>query len=153
MSALQLEGRMKRIAIAAVAVVAALAAAALARSVSYRAVPYSHANVTINAQSIQLKSGKLICRFLVINGTDQLMTIDKNQITAKLPDGRVLPRELGVFGKYAKPANVSPGLSHALDLDFKLGDVPFAVDLDFAHGFIVGGKPIALPALSVQPTG
>src|SRR3569832_1514773 len=71
---------------------------------------YEHRGVLITPLKIYLKGKKLWFELNVINNTGKLLTIDKNQITLKL-EGAELPREQGVFGKFAKPHLVNPGLS------------------------------------------
>jgi hypothetical protein len=130
-----------------------LAGTALADEVIYTGEPYSHDGITVNAEKIWLKKGKLWMKLLVINGTDKLLLIDKNQIQAKLADGRTLSREIGVFAGHGSPHTISPGLSHALNVEYQIGDLPLQVQLQFEHGFLVGGKPFALPPYIASPTG
>lgn len=78
---------------------------------------------------------------------------DKEQIQAQTPDGRVMARERSVFAGTAKPSAVMPGLSQPLWVEYKIGEVPLRVSLLFKHGFILDGKPFALPDYVVDPTG
>jgi hypothetical protein len=126
---------------------------ALAGEMVYSAEPYSHDGITVNAQQIFLKKGKIWFKLLVINGTDKLLMIDKNQIMCRLPDGRTLAREVSVFAGHGTPHEVAPGLSHPLYVEYKIGDLPLQAKLQFDHGFILGGKPIVLPEYVASPLG
>jgi hypothetical protein len=126
---------------------------AFAGEVIYTAQPYSFHGVTINAQKIFLKGNKLWLRLLVINGTGKLLTMDKTQMQGRLQSGAVIPREAGVFGKYAKPNIINPGLSHELNIEFTIGPVPQPLSLILRQGLIVDGKSLPLPDYPVRPIG
>ena len=131
--------------------VVAAAGLAHAKEVTYAAKEYSHNKISVNVTKVWLKGDKIWFKLTVINGTDKLLVFDKEQIQAKTPDGRVFARERSVFAGRAKPATVGPGLSEPLWVEYKIGDVPLEVALQFKQGFILDGKPIALPEFIVDP--
>ncbi len=112
---------------------------------------YSHQGITIQPKEIYFDGGKLTVRVIVINETGKSLSLDKAQIQLRVGDS-ILPRDEGVFGKFAKPALVAPGLSHPLYIDFRLA-APGPVKLVLAHGFIVDGQSLPLPDLPIAPLG
>jgi hypothetical protein len=130
--------------------VLALAGSAFAQTVPYTGRPYEHDGVTVNTDRVLHRYGKLWVKLIVINGTDKLLLVDKNQIQAKLPDGRALSRALSLFATRGHPHAIAPGLSHPLWVEYKI-DLPLEVKLDFAHGFLLAGKPLPLPEYVVSP--
>jgi hypothetical protein len=82
-----------------------------------------------------------------------MLTVDRNQITGKLPDGSVKNRSQGTFAKWGSqaPYQIGPGLSHELNIEF---DVPSKDLIQVAmqlHGFVVDGKSVELPDLIAVP--
>lgn len=128
-------------------------ASAWAGEVSYAAAPYENQGVQLNISKIFHKSGKVWFRWIVINKTGRVLTIDKNQIQCQLPDGRVTTRALGVFGKYAKPSSIAAGLSAELNIECQVGDVPQPVAVLLRQGFIVEGQSLPLPDYQAVPGG
>ena len=138
---------------AVVALVLAASALAFAGEIAYSAVPYDHDKVTVNAEKIWLKGDKVWFKLRVMNGTDKVLIFDKEQIQAKLPDGRVLSRARSIFAGQAKPSTVLPGGSQPLWVEYVIGKTPLSVSLLFSHGFVLDGKPLALPDFAANPTG
>ncbi len=138
-----------------VAAAAVLLAAGLvfAGDIVYAAQPYQANGITVSAEKIWLKKDKIWFRLRVMNGTDKVLMFDKEQMQAKLPDGRVLARARSVFAGQAKPATVLPGGSAPLWLEYVIGTTPLQVSLLFQHGFVLDGKPIALPDFVANPVG
>jgi hypothetical protein len=56
-----------------------------------------------------------------------------------------------VFGKFAKPHIINAGLSHDLNVEYVIGEVPKPAALLFKRGFIVDGKSLPLPDFHVVP--
>lgn len=143
-----------RIAGAAVAGGAVLAAPAMARAdVVYSTSQYEHNGVVLMTDKVFLKGKKLYLRLRVINKTGKLLTVDKRQLQLKLSTGALLMREEGVFGKFAKPNNIDPGLSHDLNIEFMAGEIPLPAALILKEGFIVEGKALPLPEFAITPAG
>ncbi|HEX8950980.1 MAG TPA: hypothetical protein VF945_03995 [Polyangia bacterium] len=145
---------MNRLNFAAVlALVLAVSGLAFAGEITYSAQPYEHDKVTVSAEKIWLKGDKVWFKLRVMNGTDKVLIFDKEQIQAKLPDGRVLARARSVFAGQAKPSMVMPGGSQPLWVEYVIGKTPLQVSLQFSHGFVLDGKPISLPDFVAGPTG
>ncbi|HEX6835713.1 MAG TPA: hypothetical protein VF334_04030 [Polyangia bacterium] len=138
---------------AVIALVLAASAVAFAGEITYSAQPYDHDKVTVTAEKIWLKGDKVWFKLRVMNGTDKVLIFDKEQIQAKLPDGRVLSRARSVFAGQAKPSMVMPGGSQPLWVEYVIGKTPLQVSLLFSHGFVLDGKPISLPDFVAGPTG
>lgn len=136
---------------AVILLVLASSALAFAGEITYRALPYEHERVTIAPERIVLKGNKVWFKLRVINGTDRVLIFDKEQIQAKLPDGRVLARARSIFAVQAKPASVMPGDSQPLWVEYVIGRVPLQVSLVFSHGFVLAGKPLPLPDFVATP--
>lgn len=137
----------------AAALVLAASGLAFAGEINYSAAPYEHDKVTVTPEKIWLKGDKIWFKLRVMNGTDKVLMFDKEQLQAKLPDGRVLSRARSVFAGTAKPATVIPGGSAPLWVEYVIGKVPLQVSLLFSHGFILDGKPISLPDFVASPQG
>jgi hypothetical protein len=119
----------------------------------YSAPTYANHQITINAEKIWYKKDKVWFKLRVLNGTDKVLTFDKEQIQAKTPDGRVMSRERSVFAGQAKPSTVMPGGSADLWVEYKVGSVPVEVSLQLDHGFVLNGKPLSLPRYTAKPLG
>jgi hypothetical protein len=141
----------KSVAVAALVLVAS--GLALAGEISYTAQPYEHDKITVAPERIWLKGDKVWFKLRVMNGTDKVLVFDKEQIQAKLPDGRVLSRARSIFAGQAKPSTVLPGGSQPLWVEYVIGKTPLQVSLIFSHGFVLDGKPIALPDFVANPGG
>lgn len=129
-----------------------LAPPVLAAETSYTAAPYEHLGVVIQADRIFLKKDKIYFRLRVINNTGKFMMIDKDQFQIQVA-GAALSREKGVFGKYAKPRLLNPGLSQALDVEFRIGTYPSPVALVLERGIVVDSRPLKLPNFKARPIG
>lgn len=131
-----------------------LGGSALASQTPYSGPPaYDHEGVTVTVEQIFLKGSKLWVRLNVINHGHGVLVIDKNQIQAQLGDGRSLGRAMGTFGHNAQPANLMPGMAHALYVEYEIGKQPQPVTLRFDRGFYLDGKPVALPPYALIPLG
>ena len=124
---------------------------AFAGEINYSAAPYDHEKISITPEKIFLKGDKIWFKLRVANGSDKVVMFDKEQIQAKLPDGRVMARARSVFAGQAKPSTVIPGGSQPLWVEYVIGKVPLQVSLQLGHGFILDGKPIALPDFVANP--
>lgn len=138
---------------AVIALVLAASAVAFAGEIAYSAQPYAHDKITVAPEKIWLKGDKVWFKLRVMNGTDKVLIFDKEQIQAKLPDGRVLSRARSVFAGQAKPSMVMPGGSQPLWVEYVIGKTPLQVSLQFSHGFVLDGKPISLPDFVASPSG
>jgi hypothetical protein len=139
--------------VAVIAFVLAASAVAFAGEITYSAQPYAHDKITVAAEKIWLKGDKVWFKLRVMNGSDKVLVFDKEQIQAKLPDGRVLSRARSIFAGQAKPSTVLPGGSQPLWVEYVIGKTPLSVSLLFSHGFVLDGKPIALPDFVANPSG
>jgi hypothetical protein len=137
----------------AMALVLVASSLALAGEVTYSAAPYEHEKITVSAEKIWLKGDKVWFKLRVANASDKVVIFDKEQIQAKLPDGRVLARARSVFAGQAKPSTVLPGGSQPLWVEYVIGKVPLQVSLLFAHGFVLDGKALPLPDFVASPQG
>ncbi len=137
--------------LAAVAILSAVSSVALAGDIVYSAQPYEHEKITVAAEKIWLKGDKVWFKLRVMNGSDKVVIFDKEQIQAKLPDGRVLARARSVFAGQAKPSSVMPGGSQPLWVEYVIGKMPLQVALQFNHGWVKDGKPIELPEFIAGP--
>ena len=145
---------MKRLqSVAVLALVLVASAVAFAGEITYSAQPYEHDKITVAPEKIWLKGDKVWFKLRVMNGTDKVLIFDKEQIQAKLPDGRVLSRARSVFAGQAKPSTVLPGGSQPLWVEYVIGKTPLQVSLMFSHGFVLDGKPITLPDFVAGPSG
>ena len=136
-----------------IALVLAASGLAFAGEIGYSAQPYDHDKITVAAEKIWLKGDKVWFKLRVMNGSDKVLIFDKEQIQAKLPDGRVLSRARSVFAGQAKPSTVLPGGSQPLWVEYVIGKTPLQVSLLFSHGFVLDGKPISLPDFVAGPSG
>lgn len=138
-------------------VVAALLLAAsglaFAGEIGYSAAPYTNEKITVTPEKIWLKGDKVWFKLRVMNGSDKILMFDKEQLQAKLPDGRVLSRARSVFAGQAKPSTVLPGGTQPLWVEYVIGKTPMQVTLLFGHGFVLDGKPLALPDFVASPQG
>ena len=135
------------------ALLVAASGLAIAGEITYSAAPYTNEKITVAPEKIWLKGDKVWFKLRVMNGSDKILMFDKEQIQAKLPDGRVLSRARSVFAGQAKPSTVLPGGSQPLWVEYVIGKTPMQVSLLFGHGFVLDGKPIALPDFVASPTG
>src|SRR4051812_42185442 len=133
------------------ALILAASSVAFAGEISYAAQPYEHDKITVAAEKIWLKGDKIWFKLRVMNGSDKVVIFDKEQLQAKLPDGRVLSRARSVFAGQAKPSTVLPGGSQPLWVEYVIGKTPLQVSLLFNHGFILDGKPVSLPDFVASP--
>jgi len=136
---------------AVIALVLAASAVAFAGEITYSAQPYEHDKITVAAEKIWLKGDKVWFKLRVMNGSDKVLVFDKEQIQAKLPDGRTMARARSVFAGQAKPSTVMPGGSQPLWVEYVIGKTPLQVSLLFNHGFVLDGKPISLPDFVANP--
>ena len=143
--------RLQSFAVAALLVITS--GVAIAGEISYSAAPYTNEKITVTPEKIWLKGDKVWFKLRVMNGSDKILMFDKEQIQAKLPDGRVLSRARSVFAGQAKPSTVLPGGSQPLWVEYVIGKTPMQVSLLFSHGFVLDGKPLALPDFVASPTG
>ena len=135
----------------AAALLVAASGVAFAGEITYSAAPYTNEKITVAPEKIWLKGDKVWFKLRVMNGSDKVLMFDKEQIQAKLPDGRVLSRARSVFAGQAKPSTVIPGGSQPLWVEYVIGKTPLQVSLLFNHGFILDGKPISLPDFVANP--
>jgi hypothetical protein len=136
---------------AILALILAASGVAFAGEISYAAQPYEHDKITVAAEKIWLKGDKIWFKLRVMNGSDKVVIFDKEQLQAKLPDGRVLSRARSVFAGQAKPSMVMPGGSQPLWVEYVIGKVPLSVSLLFNHGWVKDGKPVSLPDFVANP--
>jgi hypothetical protein len=61
---------------------------------------------------------RLYVKTWMMNTTAAPMTIDRDGMALRLPDGRVLPRAEGTFTQH-KPYNLAPGAGRDVHVDFK----------------------------------
>jgi hypothetical protein len=137
--------------IVAGALVLVLSGIAIAGEIVYSATPYDHDKITVAAEKIWLKGDKIWFKLRVMNASDKVVIFDKEQIQAKLPDGRVMSRARSVFAGQAKPSMVMPGGSQPLWVEYVIGKTPLQVSLLFGHGWVMDGKPITLPDFVASP--
>ena len=135
------------------ALLVATSGVALAGEITYSAAPYTNEKITVAPEKIWLKGDKIWFKLRVMNGSDKVVMFDKEQIQAKLPDGRVMARARSVFAGQAKPSMVMPGGSQPLWVEYVIGKTPLQVSLLFSHGFVVDGKAVALPDFVASPQG
>jgi hypothetical protein len=133
-----------------IALVLVASGLAFAGEVSYSAAPYDHEKISITPEKIWLKGDKVWFKLRVANASDKVVMFDKEQIQAKLPDGRVLSRARSVFAGQAKPSTVLPGGNQPLWVEYVIGKTPLQVSLQL-HGFVLDGKAIALPDYVANP--
>lgn len=107
---------------------------------------YSHNGIVVIPQVLEMKGSKLKLRFTFANHLDDEITIDKNQMVLRLPEGSEQGRHAGTFGKFGSGRHVvQPGESHNVFLDFLIeGEPPTEATLEIS-GVIVDGKPLDLP--------
>ncbi len=128
-------------------VVVVAVAAGCGGSVHYSGPPtHQAAGITLNTNKIRYDGEKLWLEFTVLNNTSKALVVDRNQILAKLPDGRQLSRETGSWGAMWADVhyNIGPGLSHALHIEYRVPNNTPTVAL-VLKGFILDGQPIELP--------
>jgi hypothetical protein len=87
-----------------------------------------------------------------MNGTDQPIIVDRDQIVARLPSGAVIHRAEGTYSQHA-PYMIPPGAGHPVYVEFAgegfdWRDVPSA-QIDFSPGVTANGQPVAVPPLAV----
>jgi hypothetical protein len=134
-----------------IALVLVASGLAFAGEINYSAAPYDHEKISITPERIWLKGDKIWFKLRVANASDKVVIFDKEQIQAKLPDGRVLSRARSVFAGQAKPSMVLPGGSQPLWVEYVIGKAPLQVALQLGHGFVLDNKPIALPDFVANP--
>jgi hypothetical protein len=125
------------------------ASAAWAGETPYTGEPYEHNKITIQADKIWHKSGKVWFKLTVVNGNDKVVVFDKEQIQAEV-GGKVVSREKSVFAGTAKPSDIAPGTSKPLWVEYKANDTE-TVSLILKRGFTLDGKPIELPNYTAKP--
>lgn len=131
-----------RLSVALVATVAGCGA-----SVHYSGPPTQQAaGVTLNTSKIRYDGEKLWLEFTVLNNTSKQLVVDRNQIVAKLPDGRQVSRETGSWGAMWADVTykIPPGVSHALHVEYRVPKDTPTVTL-ILKGFILDGQPLDLP--------
>jgi hypothetical protein len=126
---------------------------ALASKRMYKGPTYNHHGVVINTTQIKNDGKKIWFEILVINQSGKTLTIDRNQLTAKLPDGTIVSRERGTFAKWGSQAAyvVVPGGSHDIKIEFPVpGTELINVALQL-HGFMIDNKPVNMPDFVATP--
>jgi hypothetical protein len=108
--------------------------------------------VTIQPQQVYVRGGKLWVRTNVINGTNQPIMVDRDQIIARLPNGAIVHRASGSTTVHT-PYMLPPGAAHAVYVEFfgegfDWRDVPGA-QIDFSPGVTTNGQPMQIPPLMV----
>jgi hypothetical protein len=129
------------------------AGVASAKADIWRAQPYNHKGVVINTEEIKNDGKKIWFKLMVINNTGSVLMVDRNQLTAKLPDGSTQSRDRGTFAKWGKQdAYVIPaGGSHPLQIEFKVPtNALIRVALQLT-GVSIDGKPVSLPDFVATP--
>jgi hypothetical protein len=125
----------------------ALPARARVGADNWRAQPYEHDGLSITAKSIEFKKGKLWLKLQFINSMDQPMSVNPDQIQAKLPTGSTVTRAKGVFDKMSSAHAakvVLPGSGEEIAIEYEIGEVDsLALQLNFA--IAVNGKVKKFP--------
>lgn len=108
--------------------------------------------VTIQPDSVWARGHKLWVRTNVINGTNQPIVVDRDQIIARLPNGAVLHRAQGTYTQHM-PYMIPPGAGHAVYVEFAeegfdWRDMPNA-QIDFSTAITTNGQPLVIPPLVV----
>ncbi len=109
--------------------------------------------VVIQPEEVWAHGGKLWVRTNVVNSTNQLLTIDRDLIIARLGNGAVLHRAQGTYTQHM-PYAIPPGAGHAVWVEFvgegfDWRDVPSA-QIDFSPATTLNGQPVAVPPLGVS---
>lgn len=110
---------------------------------------YEDKKITLQADKIWHKSGKVWFKLTVINGSDKTVIYDKEQIQAEV-GGETRSREKSVFAGTAKAVTLAPGLSGQLWVEYKAKDTE-PVTLLLGRGFIIDGKPTPLKNFTATP--
>lgn len=116
------------------------------------AAPYNAPELEIQVQQIQLSGDKLEFKLVFVNRTQNVMSVDRNQIKLAA-GGQVLARYAGRFGAMASGIHtIAPGLSHNVYVDYIVGDgFSGAATLALSQGgVIVNGAPLPVPDFTVQ---
>jgi hypothetical protein len=104
--------------------------------------------VAIQPQKAWLDGGKLWVHTIIVNNTGQAITITRDNIIARLPNGTTVQRASSTSHE---PYFLAAGAAHDVNVEF-VGDfanVPNAM-IDFAPGITLNGQPMQVSPLVVS---
>lgn len=118
-----------------------------------QAQPLDAGGIKVMPEQVYVDDDKLFVRVTVLNGTQQMITVMRDQIDAKLPDGNVIHRSQGSFSTH-QPYMIPPGGAHAVYVDFQAQGFDWrlvpSVQIDFSNGVLTNGNPTPMPPFVVS---
>ena len=146
------------------------ASAALLLAAAFGCGPNLPDKIAFAGQNAQLQSGvqvvfqdafvkddNFVVKMFVTNLSQALLNVDRDGFALRLPDGRVLPRAVGVFTQH-QPYLIPPGGMHQVNVDFR--DAPRDMRQITGASLIVGGisfstdpRPRVVGEVPLVPSG
>jgi hypothetical protein len=117
------------------------------------AQPLASADVQVSPLELYVDGEKLWVRVLVTNTSQGTITVQRDAMTAHLPNGTVIPRAMGTFGSVHTPYVLPPGGVHPVYVEFAAQgfdwkDVPTA-QIDFTGAVTRDGQAVQVPPFVV----
>ena len=137
-------------------VYASVLAAALAGcgggKIVLRAQPVDSADVRVTPMEVYVGGKKLWVRVSVQNNSKGTLIVQRDAMTAHLPNGQTLTRAMGSYTLH-EPYVLPPGAMHPVYVEFeeqgfKWKDMPTA-QIDFTGAITRDGQPVPVPAFVV----
>lgn len=131
------------------------AAAACHRGGSYPEQSWTAAQITspevrITPGEISVSRDRLYVKTTLVNTSDKPLTVERDGIQLKLPDGRTLRRSTGMTSTH-KPYIVQPGATQNVWVDFLAEGFEWnqyqSATVDFSEAIHAGATPVAVPPL------
>jgi hypothetical protein len=122
---------------------------------AWTAQPVTTSELRIMPAGISSRGDRLYVQTTFTNTGTETVTVDRDGVTLRLPDGHVVPRSIGTFTQH-KPYVIGPGGSHAVYVDFKIdgqdwNQIPSA-EVDWSKAVFIGDRPVAVPPTPLSST-
>lgn len=122
---------------------------------TWAAQPVTTSDLRIMPAGISSSGDRLYVQTTFTNTGAETFTVDRDGVTLRLADGRVLPRSVGTFTQH-KPYVIGPGGSHAVYVDFKIDGMDWddtaSAEVDWSKAIYVGGRALAVPPTTLSAT-
>jgi hypothetical protein len=111
------------------------------------AQPLTGPDIGVTPTELRVGGKKLWVKLMVQNNSDGTLILQRDAMTAHLPNGQTLNRAMGSWGTH-EPYVITPHAVHPVFIEFdeqgfKWGDVP-SVQLDFSNAVTKDGKPLTI---------
>ncbi len=116
------------------------------------AQPVDSPDIHVTPLDVYVGGKKLWVRLQVTNASQGTLILQRDAMTAHLPNGQTLTRAMGTYGMH-EPYVLPPGAMHLVYVEFeeqgfKWKDIPSA-QVDFAGAITKNGQPVVVPPFLV----